>query len=167
MVKEKNCFSCDKKFGLFTWRNFCQECGRMFCSDCIMKFDEYEWCNSYKPTDEYEKKYLCNTCWKKKIEKFHNKYLKAIENSDSVKTYPATYKGKIPLQTQSNVIEIESVYFKNRDNALKQLQVTSLIEGYNLIFNIEYEKKTRSEPGSGKGTHYYGVWKASGRAGKR
>jgi len=162
MTKEAHCFLCDKKFGFFWWKHFCEECGRMFCSSCIKKFDEYGWCITKTPIDNYERDYLCNTCWGKKVSIFHSKYIISVKNSDSVETFPKTYKGSIPIQRKSNFINIESDFIKDKDDALKYLQVTALIEGYDAIYDLKYEKKTESED-----NYKYSVWKAVGKAGKR
>ncbi len=169
MSKAYNCFSCNKEFGIFTWRHYCEECSKTFCSSCITEFDKkktYEWYMLNSPIDKYKNSYLCKSCWNKHIEKFDKKYKYALQNYTSVESFSINYKGKIPKKKDSKVIELESDWNKNRDNSLKDIQITALTNNCNLIYNLEYTKDTDWESTGYKneGTYYYTVWKALGKA---
>lgn len=167
MAKARNCYKCDSKFGLFRWRSHCEECGRTYCSDCIVKFREYTWYAFSPPSNRYRNNYLCIDCWNKQIREFDNKYLDSLERYKTVESFPKTYRGKIPINRNIPPDTIKSDYFRNRDDSLDQLKITALMHGYDVMYNVEWIKKTESESSeSGKGTYYYSVWKAVCTAGK-
>ena len=167
MYKHKKCPYCKKRFGLFRFRHYCEECRKMYCSNCIIEYDEYKWYSGEKPTDKYKNDYICKICNEVvlKISPFHRNYINAIKNIESIVTFPKTYKGKISLSKNSDIIEIESEYFEDRNDSLYQLKVTALVRGYNILFDIEYSKKTKDHNTGGGGVYYYSVWSAYGKAG--
>lgn len=166
MAKVRNCYKCDSKFGLFKWRNHCEECGRTYCSDCIVKFKKYTWYAFSAPSNRYKNDYLCKNCWNKRIKTFDKKYIDACRKYETVESFPKTYKGKIPINKNIPPVTIKSDYFRNRDDSLSQLKITALMHGYNVIYKVEWIKETESESGSGNGTYYYSVWKAVCTVGK-
>lgn len=147
------------------WRYGCEECGKIFCAKCIIKFEKYDFCVGKKPTDNYKEMYLCKNCWDSVVFPFHEKYYIAFNNNNLVESFPYTYKGRIPVNDKE-IIDLESEFLREKDDALKQLQVTALIEGKNLLYNVKYTKETGSRPGTGDETYYFSVWKAKAKAGR-
>ncbi len=170
MAKSKNCPSCGLKFGLFRWRQHCVKCGNDYCSDCITKIDrlEYYCCEFPHSSDSF----LCNSCWDGALSTLVKKYTIALDQFESVESYSSNYKGKIPVRNDES-LELDSTWFRDRDDVDKQLKVTAHVNDFDVLYNYTYEKGTGSENAhnpSGKGrtgTHYYTIWKGSCTAGRR
>lgn len=174
MAKTSKCFLCNTEFGFFKWKHDCEECHKTFCSSCIVKFDNkktYSWYLLDSPISKYSDSiifdsYVCKSCWNKNVSVFDKKYKHALDNTNLVDSFSINYKGKVPIKSNSKILNLESGWHKDRDVSLDYLKVTALTNDCNLIYNLEYFKGTDSESTGHKnqGTYYYTVWKAVGTA---
>ncbi len=94
--------------------------------------DEYHWCP------------VCISC---------------LEKAESVSTYPASYQGKIPIDTNYRIHDVESLYFREKENALDELKLRAINKGCNAVYNVVYSKDHDTE-----GNYVFSIWRASGKA---
>ena len=183
MSKVTHCFICEKKFGIFRWRNTCSNCGGIVCSDHYKVWttpDFSYFIGEYLPQESSEGS-VCDYCGKGFIDKmrkenlkFYKKYENAEENADkiNIEVFPETYKGNVRADEKIQQLTIESDFFKNRDESLRQLKFACLIYDLDLIYELRYEQKTFSEDVSKPnqkvgGTYYYSKWKAKATLAKK
>lgn len=83
----------------------------------------------------------------------------AAKNHDPVQSWPATYKGRIPVIEGSEKPRVHSDWFKEKEIAKGQLLLTCvyLFDRDNAVKGIEFEKRTDSE-----GNYQFTIWRASG-----
>jgi hypothetical protein len=157
------CSDCGREFGFFRWRKQCVKCERTRCGDCLHALPAWEWMIK-QPWPVGER--WCKGCIET-MEPERQRYEAAVEAANHVETWPRTYKGKIPRDPQASAIEISSNYCGEKNASEFQLKVAAALAGFDIIYELRFDKDTRSEPGSGQGTHYFTVWAATGTATKR
>jgi hypothetical protein len=153
------CPDCKKRFGIFRWRHGCVECFTTRCADCLRNPPGEEWL----PFRVFKDGGMCGNCYQSKAVPFIQKYDAALEKAKKLETWSSNYKGRIPRKNEPSE-EISSNWFRKKDSAEWQLKVTAAYLGYDLVAELQYESRTGSEPGTGKGTHHYTEWQANGRA---
>lgn len=168
MVKEKYCKKCDSKFHLFRWRHHCQFCDDTFCSSCYSKVPK----ERLLLVDPIEFHFgrggiehgACNSCYKSEgLQAVEDRINDALMNHHSVKTYSSNYKGNTGVNPVHFEL-IESSWYRDKDDCLKQLTVNARFMGRNTIDSIQYHKRTRQQDSdSGRGVYRYSEWTAAGR----
>ena len=180
---KRTCNQCGKEFGFFDIEFKCRGgCKGTYCSDCMISprtekiRKEIKYLSDEVVPQKIEtewsiikfKDVACIQCVNsdyRQIEKIHRKYIDALIESENIDCFPATFKGKINFEN-SSIVTVNTNYFKDRSDAEKCLKVMAAFYGNNLVFDNRWEKKTESEPGSGKGTHYYTVWRGVAKTAK-
>ena len=138
MKKQKCCSICKKEFGIFRWRYECSECERTVCDDC----------KAYYPALDRD---LCSDCVKKIDSKIINL---TVVKSDHVRGHKITKSFSL----------IESTcWTRSPKDTIDNIKYQASKIGANAIVSLSVDRDTASEPGSGDGTHYYSVFKASGK----
>ncbi|TSK07785.1 MAG: hypothetical protein FPO08_00280 [Geobacter sp.] len=101
--------------------------------------------------------YYCTAC-AGKVEEAAKLVAVAKANAPT-QTWPATYKGKVPVVPGSEQSRVHSDWQKEKESAREQLLVTSvyLFPEANAVKQIEFDKRTDST-----GNYQYTVWRASG-----
>lgn len=90
------------------------------------------------------------------------KYEEAKKSSKEIEIFSSNYKGSIPYRSGANQKNIKTSFWKNRKDAKRVLRVTASYFGFDLIYEREWHKDTRSKPSnSGDGRYKYSVWAAS------
>jgi len=164
--KAKVCAKCGAKFGLFRWRHTCEKCGDTFCSSCVTFFDTYDMYLLEKPMLKYDHDFLCKGCWGEDVALFDAKYKLALKEAGAMESYPATYRGKIPLDNSRLPLAIKSGYYLNKQDALLALKITAYVRGYDVIYGYTYTDTTKSKTSDGgKGLYFYSVWAVQGHVG--
>ncbi len=179
MSVSANCSSCRKPFKWYRKAYRCH-CGEFFCANCLKSLPSIPWYDdnpfaslSINPAKGFWiSDSLCSSCWeqhaKSIAQDIENRKASASSNSSFVEVFPSTYKGKIPKASESEERLIKTRYFRNRDDAEKQLCYIAAYFGYNLIYDRKWHKQTSSETSEGgKGTYYYSTWAATGVASNR
>ncbi|MBZ0183314.1 MAG: FYVE zinc finger domain-containing protein [Melioribacteraceae bacterium] len=183
MSKSTHCSICEKKFGIFRWRNNCSICEDIVCSDHykIWSTPDFSYFIGKYPPQKSTKGKVCDNCGKAFIDKikkmnleFYKKYENANQNMDKVeiKIFPETYKGNVRADEKIKQFKVKSHFFKKRDDSLRQLKFACLIYDLDLIYDLKYVKKTFSEDVSKPfqkhgGIYYYTKWKAKATLAKR
>ena len=85
--------------------------------------------------------------------------ISCLTKTKKVSTYPASYQGKIPIDKNYAIHEVESLYFGNKENALDELKLRAIKEGYNAIYDVIYIQNHDT-----KGNYVFSIWRASGKA---
>ena len=161
MTSDKNCPDCERSFGFFRWRWKCDICSIVRCNNCMEKIPDFKW---YLEAP-FPKGKMCKKCRQEKVKPALASYSKILEKAENLPTWPVTYKGKISYDRNLELQNIESNWHKNRDHALQQLKVTAALNGFDLVIEVQFIKDTDStSSNNGKGTYYYSVWKAIGKA---
>ena len=159
----KGCTKCAKKFGLFRWRRECTVCEQSLCSDCMNKIPDFD----KLPTQPFEARRFCKGCYESHGAPALKAYNHACVVAGEVRTWPATYRGRVPYDPSCGTETVGSQWFRNRDHALYQIKLASAFRGHDLVMQVSYEKRTRSQPShNGKGTYHYSEWRARGVAAK-
>jgi hypothetical protein len=172
MTKVRNCYKCNSKFNFFRWRKECEECAKIFCSNCINEFpkkhDYEKYLLDFPFSDRmksYKKGYLCNYCWSKlfksEVEEFDSNYRYIISNLEIIECYPKTYKGKIKINNKVKPIQLESNYNKDKDDSIAELKITTYIKGLDVVYELNWLSKKEED-----GNYIYKVWKATAKAAK-
>lgn len=164
------CSKCGKSVNILS-KFSCRGCGKVFCKDCVNKislFDDIIYKEFYQNIPNFEFSIIkfssvaCQSC-ADTLNKLNEKINIAWKKSSSVKIYNRNYHGKIPKKGPT--WKFETTYYKDRDYALNLLKAVAAFHGYNLIYDVYYDKSTNSKPSeNGKGTYYYSVFKYSGIA---
>jgi hypothetical protein len=149
----KTCSCCHKKFHIFRWKHDCPCCNNTFCSKCLKSVPELEYLNQ----QQYDFNILCSNCIKSIVDPVLKKYEQSLEIEAGVKTYPATYKGKIDIQGGSVGKQITTQYFRRKGDAEKSIRVCAAFLGFNLVYNIEWQSEENSS-----GNYTYTVWRGVG-----
>lgn len=140
MSNSEKCPICREKFGFFLWRYECYECGTTICDDCS---EEYGW---------YTRERTCNRC-KSSID----------EGTKDIKVVTSDHIGGHNIVKTMQTIKSQ-VWFRNPQRAVDNLKYQAHKMRANAILGLSKEKDTHSESGSSdNGTHYYSVFKASGK----
>jgi hypothetical protein len=160
--KVSRCLRCGKKLGLFRKRFRCTMCGAITCKQCQRAVpDQLE--DITVPVFKFPAgTIICVTCFQDMVPRAEEKMAAARTGASRIDTWPASYKGQIPVDTAKPVHQIESRFFREKQLALNALKVTAAFLGCDLVFEVRYEKEMRSEP-----DETYPVWRALGSAGKR
>jgi hypothetical protein len=166
--KVSHCIRCGKKLGIFRKRFRCTMCGAICCKQChrIMP-DQLE--DITVPVFDYPAgTIICVTCFQDVVPVGEEKMAAARTGATRIDTWPASYRGQIPVDTTKPVHQIASPYFKDKQMALNSLRVTAAFLGCDLVYEVRYDRETKNQPTeSGQGTEPYSVWRAMGSAGKR
>ena len=127
--KEK-CSVCDS---YLTLNEPCLICGDEVCGDCGKDLGDLGRC----------------------CKKIHGSIKAALSSESNVKVYSKNYKGKIPPPQFSQ--QIETAYYRNRDDAERALRFIAAISGGEIVQGVEFERDTGSS-----GSYKFSIWKASG-----
>ena len=106
---------------------------------------------------------ICCTCQSDLECKFINMCAAASDDFDKliyngdVKTYPITYQGKIPVDHNCDSTIETSFWYRDKEDALKELKLRAQIRRCNCVYDIDYEYVTDSDD-----NYYYKVWRAKG-----
>ena len=168
------CGVCNKELGRFDFEYICKHCGKYLCWDCaksiklLHSFEYYKCFDIKVDFDWYVSMGFgytgCSSCraW---IADVDSKIEIALNNYSNIETYSANYKGRIK-KDKKPFMNISSPYFRERNDAENFLKAIAVYYGCNTVYDLEFEKDTASEPGTGRGTHHYTVWKAFGKIGQ-
>ncbi len=138
MTKAIECPFCKKEFGIFRWRHECTECGKTICSDC---FEENRFLN----------RRICKSC------------TEDIESGISpIKVVKSDYVGGHNIKKSYEIVTGQH-WERNQQDTVNNIKYQAYRVGANALVSLDIRKDTHSEPGSGKGTHYYSVFCASAR----
>jgi uncharacterized protein YbjQ (UPF0145 family) len=138
MTKAIKCHFCKKEFGILRWRNECTECGKTFCSDC-------------SEVNRFLHRRICKPCTKE------------IEIGMSlIKVVKSDHVGGHNIKKSYDVVTGQN-WECNQQDTVNNIKYQAYKIGANALVSLDICKDTHSEPGSGKGTHYYSVFRASAR----
>lgn len=176
MSSPSSCRNCKRSFGIWRWGHECNHCGKSYCSSCFRRIPAFPallhdptrplGATSLSPLDWLGKGQLCVRCWRSWVDPIVKRYHNALGRATGVEVFPSTYRGQIPLQAGSSTRRLKSGAHKNRDVVERRLRVTAAFHGYDVLYNLEWHRETRSKPSdSGKGTYKYSVWSGSATAG--
>ncbi len=166
--KVSHCLRCGKKLGLFRKRFRCTMCGAITCKQCRRTIpDQLE--DIAVPVFEYPRgTVICVTCFQDVVPEAEEKMAAARTGASRVDTWPASYRGQIPVDTTKDVHQIASRYFSDKQIAHSALKVTAAYLGCDLVYEVRYDRETKSPPsGQGAAAEPVYVWRAMGTAGKR
>lgn len=134
----KSCHLCGRDFGLFRWRHQCSECQATICSSC-------------SPAN-YLNRTVCREC--------QSTIAASISNVVVVRS--GHVGGHVTVREIGPIVTPE--WTRVHNEAVERLKHICVQAGGNAIVSLDILKETQSEPGSGDGTHYYSVFKATGTA---
>jgi hypothetical protein len=157
MAKPKYCAhdECDVEFGLLKWRHKCVACKRTFCSKHCKEYRDQELAEGLGVGDGF-----CRECGPD--------FTAAVSASKKVETWSARYKGHVPYDRRRGSKVIRSGWNRDRDDSVKQLQVLAAYHGFSVVRGMAFTEGTDSEPSrSGRGVHYFTVWRARASASHR
>lgn len=165
----KRCSDCGTKF-ILSDPKICEKCGKQLCSSCVSELeDRYP---SYllnlgdKPNIEFYEKYLCKKCVSQ-LENlsenviFNEKYEAALLEYGKVQVYPTSYRGKINIDLSVPTKKFVSRYVPDRQAIEKAFQVSAIMLGYDIVYDVYYNKETESS-----GNYRYTVYQGVGLAAK-
>jgi hypothetical protein len=149
---------CGVEFGIFNWKYRCGRCVQMFCNAHIVKDISY-----FESVPQFNKdsngEGLCPRClriWED-----------VWASSEAIRPFSASFRGKVPLDSTKPQERISTDWRRDKADSDRELRLLAAASGFDLIFEMDFDKSTGEEPGSGKGTHYYTIWRAHGVAGHR
>lgn len=136
MTKAIKCPFCEKEFGIFRWRNECTECGKTICSEC-------------SEVNRFLQRRICKSCTNE-IESGISPIIVAKSNHVGGHNIKKSYE-----------IVTGQHWALNLQDTVKNIKYQAYKIGANALVSLDIYKDTHSEPGSGKGIHYYSVFRAS------
>ena len=160
--KVSHCIRCGKKLGLFRKRFRCTMCGAITCKQCQRPVPDQLEDITVPVFDFPAGTAICVTCFQDVVPQAEERMAAARTGASRIDTWPASYKGQIPVDTTKSVHQIESRFFRDKQSALNALRVTAAYLGCDLVYEVRYEKERRTEE---EGT--YPVWRALGSTGNR
>ena len=149
---------CGVEFGFFNWKYKCGGCAKYFCSS---HFGQHRrlWRYVAEFNLDSDGEGLCVRC--------ADLFDQVSDRAKKIQLYSANYRGRVPYDYGAKTMHVSSSWHRNRDFAERVVMLQAAAKGLDLVFDLKFEKTTGSEPGRGKGTHYYSMWRASGSAGVR
>jgi len=134
----------------------CKHCGEAFCASCV-KFVQ-------KSNFHYLKEAPiagchCSGCWDLVVLPLFEKYAEAKMKVVDVTCYSKNYRGKIRVNPSSQQ-EIQTDWWKDKDEAEYSLKVIAAFQGYNVIHGLSFDTETEYE-----GNYTFRRWSAIGIAG--
>ena len=147
--KVSHCLRCGRKLGVFRKRFRCTMCGAITCKQCQRAVPEQLEDITVSVFDYPAGTFICVTCFQDVVPEAEEKMAAARTGASRIDTWPASYKGQIPVDT-TNILFSPA------------LKVTAAFLGCDLVYEVRYEKETRSEP-----EETYPVWRSLGSTGKR
>lgn len=169
------CAICGKDIGFFDREFKCRGCGKICCADCVKEIDfrgNYSTYGVHVPNYEISftkfSRVACPSC-AAKHEGVNASISSAQTWSHTVELFSKNYLGRIPKASNCTEYSIETNWYSDRDRAEQELRSIAKFKNCDLVYNVRYEKDTRSESTgkNNKGTHYYTVFKGVGTATKR
>lgn len=186
IVKEKQskCTDCKKEFGLFRWRYKCDFCEHTICDDCVVSKIYHlkdkashlaHDCEdtsgrllfrllSYHPEQSGSYCLNCSTLFLKPL---IEKYDAAVVKANLMEAYSSRYRGRIPIDSKHDLVQIITPWFREKADAELAIKVEAAFKGFDLVIEQNLEKDTDSEEGTGNGTYYFAIWRATGKAAKK
>lgn len=134
----------------------CSHCGEDFCGKCVESIKNGNF--SYLE-DLPIMGYHCQGCWDLMVKPLLEKYEDAKMAAWEVTCYSKNYRGHIRVNPASQQ-EIETNWFKDKDEAEYSLKVIAAYQGYNLVHNLSFDVKNSYD-----GNYTYRMWSATGIAG--
>lgn len=138
MTEPLVCPTCKKEFGFFRWRYECSECGKVTCADCRSDANMLH-------------RGLCKQC---------------SDGVDGAIASVAVVVKSRHVGGHKTVKEYERVvgrgWESDQQRSVTDIKYQASKFGANALLSLEFERSTSSEPGTGKGRHYYSVFRASG-----
>lgn len=134
-----NCPICDRDFSLFRWRHECTECGETVCHDCL----RYSRCLNRE---------ICTNCSKDLNDALSS--IKTVVKSDHVGEHIITKSYKTIKGTN---------WERDMQDSVNNIKYQTHKLGANAIVSLKIQRGTGSERGTGRGTHHYSVFVASGK----
>lgn len=134
-----NCSSCSKSLIIFRRKHLCSICNVILCSKCSHSFESPEflvWRESFK--------YLCPKCFEEKNNQYAN-YPNALKLSNDVETISSNYKGTPKIIQGSEKERLVTIFWKEKDDAIRSLKTSAAFINCNLIYEVKFEKKQASE----------------------
>ena len=93
------------------------------------------------------------------------RYDAAVEKARGMGTWARTYKGQVPRDLAAPTPELHSRWDRDKDDMEFQLKVEAAFQGFDLLFDLWFEKDSDTEASdSGKGVYRFTVWRAHARA---
>lgn len=168
----KTCYKCGKTLGVMSTKFVCRNCGKTFCSQCMIKIDiPAEIASLFNLTNEFTKpewslrkmSYVyCPVC-AAKFNDSKNRLFLANSHLDDIELVSINYKGYKPYD-KTSARKIESNFNKDRNDSERELKAIAKYYGRDMIINVKTTSiKKESETDSG-GTYIYRVWKYEGDA---
>lgn len=167
------CSFCTKKLHFYSSEYKCCYCGKVMCSNCIVKvpFDEdiddllrraddsYNTPNQRLIVRSY---YLCKSCTANYMTKY-NAMQEAKQDYDDIKTVSENYQGS-KFDKLQKVKKLQTYYYKSKYDAEEDLKAMAKYLGCTHILGLTFDKGEGEEEGPRGGTHYYTTWSAIGFA---
>jgi uncharacterized protein YbjQ (UPF0145 family) len=125
------------------------------CPHCDNEFGLFRWRHVCDICGET----VCADCLTEHLFEYCPTCMQNAENT--VETYSVTYKGN-KYKPCTDIGEIETNWFRRRDNALKELKMRAARLGCDVVYNVNYDEDTENE-----GNYFYSVWQATGIAAKK
>lgn len=138
MTKPVSCPFCRNEFGFFRWKYECSECGKTTCADC-------------SENNPFLNRRICKSC--------ADIIAKGIS---SIKVVKSEQVGGHNTKKSYEIV-IGQHWERNQQDTVNNIKYQAYKIGANALLSLDICKDTHSEPGSGKGTHYYSVFRASAR----
>lgn len=158
-LPKPRCGECQREFGFFERSIYCKYCGVLRCRKCTKGMPKLP---LLAPPFGLGVGRACNSCYASRVKHFVELEWEFGAGEIHVEVFPATYRGKIPLVEGSRKDKIQTKIFREKAEATQSLQFTAAFLGCDVVVEVAYDKLRDSEPGTGDGTHYFTVWKASG-----
>jgi hypothetical protein len=160
----KRCPACGRRFWLFRRKYLCKVCHVESCYDCLRRGSLFQWLWP-KPEEAWGGD--CSKCHQSRLAPIEERYGEACERCHEVELFPSTFRGRVPFDYSREKRDLETDWFRDRSDAERQLRTTARFMGFDLVYNVSQDRETGSEPGSGKGTHYYSMFSLRGVAAHR
>lgn len=89
----------------------------------------------------------CDTCIKRKKNELEERFKTSFMNMNSVKTFPASYSGKLKLDDHvSPNIETYELY-EDKWMTINKMKFNAIWDGYDVIYNIVYDHNQETATG--------------------
>ena len=141
MTKPARCRQCGSKFGVFRWRHHCVVCQGCRCSKCLSQAKP----SSLWPEPPYEVGAYCTACSAEHIEPAEAQLVRAKNLASTMDDWSINYKGRVPFDPDGTQNVFTSDSHEDRDYALWEMKVRAALQGYDIVYEVQYFKHTGTE----------------------
>ncbi len=151
--------NCQVEFGFFNWKYLCGHCGRHLCSGHIERqanalltlVPEF---SAHGATEG-----VCARC--------EPEWDRVLQVANTLRPFGASYRGRVPVDHSQSQTHLATTWHREKSDAEYELRLRAAGAGFDLLFDMAYNRSTQTESTGRRGQFTYSIWQAHGTAAHR